>query len=117
MTMVLAFASILFSTSSAMALRGLLCDSAMMRIAFQSSPIRNLPRSDALDFTALILPLPEINHPLYRKESFFPRFNRRQSTRNLATDANLWIAGGIRKGQFRRNQYRPTLRTATVPRP
>src|SRR6516162_3840678 len=64
-----------------MALRGLLCESAIMRIAFQSSPIRNFPLSDALYFTALILPLPEINDPLYRKESFFPRFNRRQRAR------------------------------------
>src|SRR5215468_3680951 len=109
----------LFSTSSAMALRGLLCERAIMRIAVQSSPIRNFPRSDALDFTALILPPPETNHPLYRKESFFPRFKpAAKSTRNLVTtDANLSIAGGIRKPQFRRNQYRPTLRTATVPRP
>ena len=33
------------STNIAMALNGLLCDSAMMRIASQSSPIRSLPPS------------------------------------------------------------------------
>jgi hypothetical protein len=37
--MVRAWASMLFSTNSAMAFRGLLCESAMIRIAFQSSPI------------------------------------------------------------------------------
>jgi hypothetical protein len=36
----------LFSTNSAIAFRGLLWESAMMRMAFQSSPIRNLPFSD-----------------------------------------------------------------------
>jgi hypothetical protein len=35
----------LFSTNSAMAFKGLDCDSAMIRMAFQSSPIRNLPVS------------------------------------------------------------------------
>src|SRR5215831_2880947 len=45
-TTVLACASMLFSTNSAIAFRGLLWESAMMRIAFQSSPIRNLPFSD-----------------------------------------------------------------------
>src|SRR5882762_1161135 len=54
MEMVLACASMLFSTSSAMALSGLLCESAMIRIAFQSSPIRNLPLSDSFDLAALI---------------------------------------------------------------
>src|SRR5271165_324854 len=49
MAMVLACASMLFSTNSAMALSGLLCDRAMIRIAFQSSPIRNLPLSDSFD--------------------------------------------------------------------
>jgi hypothetical protein len=48
--MVAAFASILFSTNSAIAFKGLLCESAMMRIAFQSSPILSLPRSAALLF-------------------------------------------------------------------
>jgi len=42
---VLARASMLFSTNSAIAFSGLLCDSAMMRIAFQSSPILSLPPS------------------------------------------------------------------------
>ncbi len=46
--MVAAFASTLFSTNSAIAFKGLLCESAMMRIAFQSSPILSLPRSAAL---------------------------------------------------------------------
>src|SRR5229473_6973944 len=54
MVMVLARASMLFSTNSAMALSGLLCESAMMRIAFQSSPIRNLPFSDSCDLAALV---------------------------------------------------------------
>src|SRR5437763_14926520 len=52
--MVLACASMLFSTNSAMASSGLLCENAMIRIAFQSSPIRNLPLSDSFDFAALI---------------------------------------------------------------
>src|SRR5438034_8412611 len=54
MAMVLACASMLFSTNSAIALSGLLCENAMIRIAFQSSPIRNLPLSDSFDFAALI---------------------------------------------------------------
>jgi hypothetical protein len=40
----------LFSTNSAIALSGLLCESAMIRIAFQSSPMRGLPLSLLLDF-------------------------------------------------------------------
>src|SRR5450755_486314 len=43
MTIAAACASMLFSTNSAMALSGLLCDRAMIRIAFQSSPILSLP--------------------------------------------------------------------------
>ena len=43
MVMVFACASIEFSTNSAIAFKGLLCESAMMRIAFQSSPILSLP--------------------------------------------------------------------------
>src|SRR5690349_19678975 len=54
MVMVLACASMLFSTNSAMALSGLACESAMIRMAFQSSPILNLPRSDSLDLAALV---------------------------------------------------------------
>src|SRR5438874_10872071 len=54
MAMVLACASMLFLTNSAMALSGLLCDSAIMRMAFQSSPIRNLPLSDSFDLAALV---------------------------------------------------------------
>jgi hypothetical protein len=42
--MVRALASMLFSTSSAIAFNGLLCDSAIMVMAFQSSPIFNRPR-------------------------------------------------------------------------
>ena len=42
--------AMLFSTNSAIALSGLLCDSAIMRIAFQSSPIRSLPLSLFFDF-------------------------------------------------------------------
>src|SRR5580765_8832529 len=38
----------LFSTNSAIALSGLLCESAMIRIAFQSSPILSLPPSAGL---------------------------------------------------------------------
>src|SRR5580765_436352 len=38
----------LFSTNSAIALSGLLCESAMIRIAFQSSPILSLPPSPGL---------------------------------------------------------------------
>src|SRR6187431_2260564 len=38
----------LFSTNSAIALSGLLCESAMMRMAFQSSPILSLPPSAGL---------------------------------------------------------------------
>jgi hypothetical protein len=45
---VFASASMLFSTNSAIAFKGLLCDSSMMRIAFQSSPILSLPRSAVL---------------------------------------------------------------------
>src|SRR5476651_2201158 len=44
----------LFSTNSAMAFSGLLCDSAIMRIAFQSSPIRSLPLSFPLAFTKAV---------------------------------------------------------------
>src|SRR5438034_3202008 len=43
--MVLACASTLFSTNSAIAFSGFPCESAMIRIAFQSSPILSLPRS------------------------------------------------------------------------
>lgn len=42
---VFAWASMLFSTNSAIAFSGLLCDRAMMRMAFQSSPIFSRPRS------------------------------------------------------------------------
>ena len=38
----------------AMPLSGLLCESAMMRMAFQSSPIRNLPLSDSFDLATLV---------------------------------------------------------------
>jgi hypothetical protein len=55
MAMVLAWASMLFSTNSAMAFSGLLCESAMIRIAFQSSPIRNLPLSDSFDLAVPIV--------------------------------------------------------------
>src|SRR5690349_3439033 len=54
MATVSACASIQFSTNSAIALSGLLCDRAMIRIAFQSSPIRNLPLSDSFDLVALV---------------------------------------------------------------
>src|ERR1700722_11156010 len=54
MVMVLARASMLFSTNSAMAFSGLLCESAMIRMAFQSSPIRNLPFSDSFGLTAFV---------------------------------------------------------------
>jgi hypothetical protein len=40
-------ASMLFSISSATAFMGLECESAMMVIAFQSSPILSLPRARA----------------------------------------------------------------------
>src|ERR1700693_5068548 len=53
MAMVLACASMQFSKNFAMALRGLLCERAMIRIAFQSSPIRNLPLSDSFDLVVL----------------------------------------------------------------
>jgi hypothetical protein len=49
-----AFASMLFSTSSAIALSGLLWESAMMVIAFQSSPILSLPRAWR-DFSSVLL--------------------------------------------------------------
>ena len=45
MVILLAFASMEFSTNSAIALRGLLCESAMIRMAFQSSPILSFPPS------------------------------------------------------------------------
>src|SRR5215468_6534011 len=48
----------LFSTNSAIAFSGLLCESAMMRIAFQSSPILNLPCS-ALDLPVAALAIVE----------------------------------------------------------
>jgi hypothetical protein len=51
MVMVLALASIEFSTNSATALSGLLCESAMMRMAFQSSPIRSFPPPRVFTFT------------------------------------------------------------------
>src|SRR5258705_1348792 len=54
MAMVFACASMEFSTNSAMALSGLLCERAMIRIAFQSSPIRNLPLSESVD---LVMPI------------------------------------------------------------
>jgi hypothetical protein len=38
-------ASMLFSTNSATAFSGLSCESAMIVIAFQSSPMRSLPRA------------------------------------------------------------------------
>src|SRR5215469_12375945 len=54
MTTVLAWASMLFSTNSAMAFSGFVCESAMMRIAFQSSPIRSLPFSVSFDLKVLV---------------------------------------------------------------
>src|SRR5260370_30692004 len=54
MVMVLARALMLFAPNSAMAFSGLLCESAMIRIAFQSSLIRNLPFSDSCDLAALV---------------------------------------------------------------
>src|SRR6516225_4595032 len=44
----------LFSTNSAMALSGLAWDRAMIRMAFQSSPILSLPLSDSFDLAALV---------------------------------------------------------------
>src|SRR6185295_9143111 len=49
MVIVLARASMEFSTNSAMALRGFDCDSAIIVIAFQSLPMRNLPREASGD--------------------------------------------------------------------
>lgn len=46
MMIALARASMLFSTNSAMAFKGFAWESAMMRMAFQSSPIRNFPFSE-----------------------------------------------------------------------
>src|ERR1700682_3637057 len=54
MAMVLACASMQFSTNSAIALSGLLCERAMIRIAFQSSPIRSLPPSDSSGLALLL---------------------------------------------------------------
>src|SRR6202521_5832016 len=54
MAMVLACASMQFSTNSAIALSGLLCERAMIRIAFQSSPIRSLPLSDSSGLAVLL---------------------------------------------------------------
>src|ERR1019366_8498493 len=51
----LACASMLFSTNSATALSGLLWESAMMRIAFQSSPILSLPLALRLRSTVLYI--------------------------------------------------------------
>jgi hypothetical protein len=48
--MLFARASIEFSTNSAIAFKGLLCESAMIRMAFQSSPIRSFPLSFTLIF-------------------------------------------------------------------
>jgi hypothetical protein len=45
MVMFLALASMLFSTNSAIALRGLVCERAIMVMAFQLSPIRSWPLS------------------------------------------------------------------------
>jgi hypothetical protein len=53
MVMVFASASMQFSTNSAIALSGLLCDSEIMQIAFQSSPIRSLPLSLFPAFVAI----------------------------------------------------------------
>jgi hypothetical protein len=50
----------LFSTSSAIAFSGLLCDSAMMVIAFQSSPILSLPRA-WLDFSEAFCRFTSVN--------------------------------------------------------
>src|SRR3974377_1373695 len=47
--MFFARASMLFSTNSATALSGLLCDNAIIRIAFQLSPMRNRPESVAFN--------------------------------------------------------------------
>src|SRR5215469_9896509 len=52
MVIVLAWASMPFSTNSAIAFNGLLCERAMMRIAFQSSPILSLPGWDGFPFRA-----------------------------------------------------------------
>jgi hypothetical protein len=51
--MVFACASMLLSTNSAIALSGLLCDSAYMRTAFQSSQIRSLTLTLFLAFIAV----------------------------------------------------------------
>jgi len=47
-----AWASMQFWTNSAIAFSGWLCESAMIRIAFQSSPILSLPLSAAFGFDA-----------------------------------------------------------------
>src|SRR6476659_2646730 len=66
----------LFSTNSAIAFKGLLCESAMIRIAFQSSPILSLPRSAALLCRAFIDFDPRTTGPslelrdTYRSSSF-----------------------------------------------
>ena len=54
-------ASMLFSTNSAMALSGLLCESAIIRIAFQSSPIRNLPLADSLDLAIIFCNIDKVS--------------------------------------------------------
>ena len=51
----LAWASMLFSTNSAIALSGLDCERAIIRIAFQSSPMRSFPLSDPVDLAAPFL--------------------------------------------------------------
>src|ERR1700681_2096525 len=82
----------LFSTSSAIAFSGLLCDRAMIRIAFQSSPIRSLPfasaalamsQSDSVLGSKLHSALAQRNHDtvqpnsVHHDQSFFQKVDPR----------------------------------------
>ncbi len=99
--MVLACASMLFSTNSAIDLSGLLCESAMIRIAFQSSPTRSLPLSLLFTF---ILDQPRVSmgrvgfaypqgSPVTRRSIRQPDHrwtHRKSSEAALVREAKMW---------------------------
>jgi hypothetical protein len=106
-----------------MALSGLLWERAMIRIAFQSSPIRNLPLSESVDLVVLIFATvtrnsmhlcnrgttvsPSSAHPLYRQpywragvqpselgtRKMLPRSTRSESGKNSLTNLSLHRSG------------------------
>ena len=95
--MVLACASMLFSTNSAMALSGLACESAMIRMAFQSSPILNLPLSDSLDLAALVFAtMARISSGLSRRQEQL--FSARPQSVTISRSLALGKGGPERMG-------------------